>query len=181
MEDWKRASWNARPATRRSTVCTRRRHMLIRTLLGAHCQNTTGEAIETVVTGPSCSHLSSFLWPARSAVSVEMDFWKARGKCKDWFMCRPDHLLCVPPSLGALISDLPQLSFATPVPLFEQMELCLSLSRSLFQGCGQLLSGLRRCLPLVDSAEKKGDLNLRTPSIGRNFLVLWSGTVLGRT
>lgn len=94
MEDWKRASWNARPATQRSTVCTRRRHMLIRTLLGTHCQNTTGEVIETVVTGPSCSHLSSFLRPARSAVSVEMDFWKARGKCKDWFMCAGPFVRC---------------------------------------------------------------------------------------
>lgn len=146
----------------------------------AHCQDTTAERRSRP--GLSCSHLSLFCWPVHSAVSVEMDFflfWIARGKRKDWFMCATDHLLCVPPSLGVLISDLPPLSIITPATLFGQMVLCWSLSRSLFQGCGQLLVGLRRCLPLVDSKEKKGDLNLQTTSIGGNFLVLWSGTVVG--
>lgn len=52
-----------------------------------------------------------------------------------------------------------------PVLLFEQMELCLSLLRSLFQGCGQLLSGLRRYLPLGASAGNKADLTWWTTSI----------------
>lgn len=69
-----------------------------------------------------------------------------------------------------------------PVLLFEQMELCWILLRSLFQGYGgQLLSGLRRCLPLGASTGNKADLTWWTTSIGTHFLVLWGGTVLCRT
>lgn len=64
-----------------------------------------------------------------------------------------------PPSLRALVSDLLQLSLFTPqCSCLEQMEPCLSLLGSLFQGCGQLLSGLRRCLPPAASAGNKADL-----------------------
>lgn len=162
------------------TVCTRHRHMLIKTLFSSPLLRYNSR--ETVATRSVL--LSFILILVTCTLCCECGdgfflFWIARGKRKDWFMCATDHLLCVPPSLGVLISDLPPLSIITPATLFGQMGLCWSLSRSLFQGCGQLLLGLRRCLPLVDSKEKKGDLNLQTTSIGGNFLVLWSGTVVG--
>lgn len=68
-----------------------------------------------------------------------------------------------------------------PVLLFGQMKPCLSLLRSLFQGCGQLLSGLRRCQPLGASTGNKVDLTWWTTSIETHFLVLWGGTALCRT
>lgn len=65
-----------------------------------------------------------------------------------------------------------------PLLLFQQMELCLSLLRSLFHGCGQLLS-VARCMPLCASTENKREL------VGHNsiqyFLVQRGQTVLCRT
>lgn len=182
MEDWERLFWNASclvlHAPQCWTICTRHRHMLIKTLFRAHRQDRTTER----VVAAGSIQLSFILILVTCTVYLECGdgfffFWIARRKCKDWFMCATDYLLCLPPSFCVLISDLPQLSITTPATVFEQMGLCWSLSRSLFQGCGQLFLGLRRCLPLVDSTEKKCDLNLQTTSIKGNFLVLWSRTV----
>lgn len=173
----KRAPWNARSAFHlmwlSSCLCTRCRGRYPERLLGVHCQNRASDSYWVV-------HLYLFLILRGTYFHRACEDWFLLGssKCKDWFICQLDHLYFSSKTWKAdcWIAAAP---LSPPLLLFQQMELCLTLLRSLFHGCCQLLSVVR-CLPLSASTENKW-----AELVGHNkiqyFLVESGRTVLSRT
>lgn len=151
----KKAPWNARPALHLmwqnsfSNVQDAGRYP--ERLLGVQCQNRASDSYWVVHL-----YLLLILRATYSHRACEDGFLIGSSKCKDWFICQLEHLYFSSKTRRAHFWFATAL-LSSALLLFQQMELCLSLLRSLFHGCGQLLSAVR-CLPLWASTENKRDL-----------------------
>lgn len=135
MEDCKkRAPWNARPAFhlmwQSSVSSAQDAGRYPERLLGVHCQNRASDSYWVV-------HLYLFLILGATYFHRACEDWFLLGssKCKDWFICQLDHLYFSSKTWRADFWIATAL-LSPPLLLFQKMELCLTLLRSLFHGCG---------------------------------------------
>lgn len=149
-------------ATQRSAVQTSCEHLLpCKAPPGVHCQNTTGRNNRDNSDSAILLSLILIRGDLRKKIPPRECRW-----IFGWREVNAKIDLCVEQSICNVFLQASEHSFLIccslpltppqPPPLqrfcFEQMKLCLSLLRSLFQGCGQRRSGLRGCLPLGASA-----------------------------